>query len=138
MTDLIKNFIKGKGLGFYFAAVSIVFAVIALIAYSVAGQDSYGFVPAVVVLLAFGIVSCGVFAYRNFFRIGPMVAMAFFGGAAGVFVYSRFMYYSHQFYGIASDPITGAMVLATIAFIGMLLTGILSGFFKWDKGGDTL
>ena len=132
----MKNFIKNKKAGFYFAAASIVFAVIGLIAYSVAGQDSYGFAPAVVVLLALGIVCCGAFAYRNFFGIGPLAAMAFYGGAAGVFIYSRFMYYSHQFYGIASDPITGAMVVSTVAFAGLLITGMLSGFFKWEKGGD--
>lgn len=132
----MKEFLKNKGVGFWCGAASMVFALIGLIAYAVAGQDSYGFAPAVVVLLALGIVAGGAFAYRNFFNIGPMVVMAFFGGAAGVFVYSRFMYFSHQFYGIASDPITAAMVVATVALAAMLVANAAAAFCKWEKGGE--
>lgn len=129
----MTEFIKSKSVGFYFAFVGLLFAVVGLIAYSIAGQDSYGFVPAVDVLLALGILSGGLFCFKNFLHIGPMVTMVFLGSALGVFLYSRFMYYSHQYYGIASDPITGAMVVTTVAFIGMIVCSVVSAFLKWEK-----
>ncbi len=129
----MKSFISSKGIGFWFAVASELFALMGLISYSIAGQDAFGFMPAIVVFLVLGIAVGIIFGWRNFLRIGPMVMMIFFGGAASVFVYSRFMYFSHLFYGIASDPITGAMVVSTVAFIGMLVACALSGFFKWEK-----
>lgn len=132
----MKNILSKKGAGFYLQVLTILCAVVGLIAYTVAGQDSYGFVPAVDVLLALGIVCGIVFCVKDFFRAGPILTMAFLGSAVGVFLLSRFMYYAHQFYGIASDPITGAMVVTTAAFIGMLVFGMISAFFAWDKEGE--
>ena len=132
----MKNILSKKGAGFYLQVLTILCAVVGLIAYTVAGQDSYGFVPAVDVLLALGIVCGIVFCIKDFFRAGPILTMAFLGSAVGVFLLSRFMYYAHQFYGIASDPITGAMVATTVAFIGMLEFGMISAFFAWDKEGE--
>ena len=129
----MKNILSKKGAGFYLQVLTILCAVVGLIAYTIAGQDSYGFVPAVDVLLALGIVCGIVFCVKDFFRAGPILTMAFLGSAVGVFLLSRFMYYAHQFYGIASDPITGAMVATTVAFIGMLVFGMISAFFIWDK-----
>lgn len=122
-----------KGVGFYLQLVTILFAVVGLISYTIAGQDNYGFVPLVDVLLALGIVCGIVFSIKDFFHAGPIITVAFLGGATGVFLLSRFMYYAHQFYGIASDPITGAMVATTVAFVGMLVFGMISAFFIWDK-----
>ena len=132
----MKNILSKKGAGFYLQVLTILCAVVGLITYTVAGQDSYGFVPAVDVLLALGIVCGIVFSIKDFFRAGPILTMAFLGSAVGVFLLSRFMYYAHQFYGIASDPITGAMVATTVAFIGMLVFGMISAFFAWDKEGE--
>lgn len=132
----MKNILSKKGAGFYLQVLTILCAVVGLISYTVAGQDSYGFVPAVDVLLALGIVCGIVFSIKDFFRAGPILTMAFLGSAVGVFLLSRFMYYAHQFYGIASDPITGAMVATTVAFIGMLVFGMISAFFAWDKEGE--
>lgn len=132
----MKNILSKKGAGFYLQVLTILCAVVGLIAYTVAGQDSYGFVPAVDVLLVLGIVCGIVFCVKDFFRAGPILTMAFLGSAVGVFLLSRFMYYAHQFYGIASDPITGAMVATTVAFIGMLVFGMISAFFAWDKEGE--
>lgn len=132
----MKNILSKKGAGFYLQVLTILCAVVGLIAYTIAGQDSYGFVPAVDVLLALGIVCGIVFSIKDFFRAGPILTMAFLGSAVGVFLLSRFMYYAHQFYGIASDPITGAMVVTTAAFIGMLVFGMISAFFAWDKEGE--
>ena len=132
----MKNILSKKGAGFYLQVLTILCAVVGLIAYTIAGQDSYGFVPAVDVLLALGIVCGIVFCVKDFFRAGPILTMAFLGSAVGVFLLSRFMYYAHQFYGIASDPITGAMVATTVAFIGMLVFGMISALFAWDKEGE--
>lgn len=132
----MKNILSKKGAGFYLQVLTILCAVVGLIAYTIAGQDSYGFVPAVDVLLVLGIVCGIVFCVKDFFRAGPILTMAFLGSAVGVFLLSRFMYYAHQFYGIASDPITGAMVATTVAFIGMLVFGMISAFFAWDKEGE--
>ena len=132
----MKNILSKKGAGLYLQVLTILCAVVRLIAYTVAGQDSYGFVPAVDVLLALGIVCGIVFCVKDFFRAGPILTMAFLGSAVGVFLLSRFMYYAHQFYGIASDPITGAMVATTVAFIGMLVFGMISAFFACDKEGE--
>ena len=132
----MKNILSKKGAGFYLQVLTVLCAVVGLIAYTLAGQDSYGFVPAVDVLLALGIVCGIVFSIKDFFRAGPILTMAFLGSAVGVFLLSRFMYYAHQFYGIASDPITGAMVVTTAAFIGMLVFGMISAFFAWDKEGE--
>lgn len=131
----MKFSLKNKKVGFYFGMIGVLFAIIGLISYSIAGQDSYGFVPTVDVLLVLGIVSGVVFGYRDFFGIGSIVTTAFLGSALGVFINSRFMYYSHQYYGIASDPITGAMIVTTIAFIGMILFVCISAFLGWEKGG---
>lgn len=129
----MKNVLAKKGTGFYLEAVAVLFAIVGLISYSVAGQDSYGFVAGIDVLLVLGIVCGAVFCVKDFFRAGPILVMAFLGSATGLFLFSRFMYFAHQFYGIASDPMTGAMIATIVAFIGMLVFGILSAFFVWDK-----
>lgn len=129
----MKEFLKNKGMGFYFGAVSVTFAIAAIISYTIAGQDGYGFVPTVDAFLALGVIVGMVFLYRDFMRIGPMVITAFFGTAFGIFIYSRFMYYSHQFYGIASDPITGAMIACSVTFAGALIFGMISAFVRWEK-----
>lgn len=129
----MKDFLKNKSAGFYLGAASVAFAIAAVISYTIAGQDSYGFVPAVDVLLILGVIAGMVFLYRDFMRIGPMVIVAFFGAALGVFIYSRFMYYSHQFYGIASDPMTGAMIACSVTFVGTVLFGVISAFVRWEK-----
>lgn len=129
----MKSLFEKKGIGFYLEVAAILFAVIGLIGYSVAGQDSYGFVAWVDVLLVIGIVCGLVFLFRDFFRAGPIIVMAFLGAAVGVFLLSRFMYYSHQIYQIASDPMSGSMICTTVAFIGMIVCGVASAFFDWDK-----
>lgn len=129
----MKDFLKNKSTGFYLGAASVAFAIAAVISYTIAGRDSYGFVPAVDVLLILGVIAGMLFLYRDFMRIGPMVIVAFFGAALGVFIYSRFMYYSHQFYGIASDPITGAMIACSVTFAGTVLFGVISAFVRWEK-----
>lgn len=136
LTSAIGGFIKKKGIGFYLQAACVVLAVITAIGYAVAGTDSYGFVPMVVVLLVLGIAAGIVFCIRDFLGLGPVVTMAFYGAAAGVFIYSRFMYYSHQYYGIASDPMSGAMILTTVAFIALIVCSIVGAFFLTDKEGD--
>ena len=133
LSAAIGGFIRKKGIGFYLQAACVVLAVITAIGYAVAGTDSYGFVPAVDVLLVCGIAAGVVFCAKDFFRLGPVVSMAFYGSAAGVFLYSRFMYYSHQYYGIASDPMTGAMILTTVSFIVLIVCGVVSAFFLTDK-----
>jgi len=128
----MKASLKHKGPGCWVNFAAAAFAAVGMVAYAIAGRDSYGFVAWVEVLLALGIVSAIVFGVRDFLTAGPVVTAALFGGAVGVFLNSRFMYYSHQFYGIASDPITGAMVVTTIALAGMLLLEIVSGFMRWE------
>ena len=130
----IKEFLGTKSVGFYLQAATILLAIVGLVSYSVAGTDSYGFVAGVDVLLVFGIAAGVVFSYKDFFRAGPIVVMAFLGSAIGLFLFSRFMYYSHQFYGLASDPMSGAMIATTIAFVGMLVCNVVSAFFPWEKG----
>lgn len=127
------KFFEKKGIGFYLQVATIVFAIIGLISYTIAGQDSYGFVAGVDVLLVIGILAGLLFCFKDFFRAGPIIVMAFLGAAAAVFILSRFMYYSHQFYGIASDPMSGSMIATTVAFIGMIVCNIVSAFFSWDK-----
>lgn len=127
------KFFKKKGIGFYLQIATILFAIIGLISYTVAGQDSYGFVAGIDVLLVIGILAGVLFCCKDFFRAGPIVVMAFLGAAVAMFILSRFMYYSHQFYGIASDPMSGAMIVTTVAFIGMIVCNIISAFFSWDK-----
>lgn len=132
----MKNFLAKKGIGFYLQLVTILFALVGLISYSVAGKDSYGLDAGVVVLLVLGIVVGLVFCFKDFFTAGPIIAMALFGGAVGLFLVSRFMYYSYLYFGVdASKSMSGAMMATTIAFVGMLVCGIVSAFFAWDKGG---
>ena len=94
---------------------------------------SYGFVPLVEVFLALGIISAAIFSWRDFFGFGPVVTMAFFAAGFGVFLNSRFMYYSHQYYKIASDPISVSMIITTIGMIGMLFFELISAFMSWEK-----
>ena len=90
----------------------------------------------VVVLLALGIVVGLVFCIKDWFTAGPIIVMAFFGGAVGLFLVSRFMYYSYLYFGVdASSTISGAMLATTVSFVLMLVLGIVSAFFAWDKGG---
>ncbi len=128
----MSGILKNKRPGVFVNLIATAFALAALIAYSVAGQDSYGFVPAVDVLLGLGIVASLVFTWHDFFGFGPAVVMALFGAGFAVFLNSRFMYYSHQYYGIASDPITTAMIVTTVAFAGMIVFEIISAFMRWE------
>ena len=129
----MAKLLKGKKIGAYFNLVAAAFAIVALIGYAFAGKDSYGFVPMVVILLALGVVSALVFTWHDFYEFGPVVTMIFFAAGFGVFLNSRFMYYSHQYYKIASDPISTAMIVTTIGMIGMLLFELVSAFMCWEE-----
>ena len=128
--------LRNRNAGSILNLIAAAFALAALIAYTIAGKDSYGFVPLVDVLLAAGIFSALVFSARDFFDCGSLVTMALFAAAFSVFLNSRFMYYSHQYYGIASDPITPAMMATTVAMIGMILFEMIAGFLRWGKKGE--
>ncbi len=129
----MKNFLQNKKLGFYLNLGAVAFAVIGIIAYAAAGQDSYGYVPMVNILLGLGVLSGLVFSIRDFGGIGPVVTMALMGAGVGMFLNSRFMYYAHQFYNIASDPITAAMIVTTVALIAMVVLEVASGFVRWEE-----
>ena len=129
----MKNIFHDKTAGVLCNLIAAAFAVVAMIAYAVAGRDSYGFVPMVEILLGFGVLSALIFSWHDFSEFGPLVTMLFFGSGFSVFLNSRFMYYSHQFYKIASDPITTAMIITTIALIGMIIFEIISGFMRWGE-----
>ena len=129
----MKNFLKNKKTGFYLNLGAVAFAVIGMIAYAAAGKDSYGFVPLVNNLLGLGAAAGLIFGIRDVGGIGPVVTAALMGSGVGVFLNSRFMYYAHQYYKIASDPITTAMIVTTVALIGMLLLVIASGFCRWEE-----
>ena len=51
----MAKILKDKRAGVYFNLIAAFFCVIAMIGYTFAGQDSYGFVPLVEVFLALGI-----------------------------------------------------------------------------------
>lgn len=129
----MKTFLKNKKIGFYLNLAAVVCAVVGMAAYAAAGKDSYGFVPNVNLLLGLGAAAGVVFSIRDFGGVGPVVTAALMGSGVGVFLNSRFMYYAHQFYQIASDPITPAMIVTTAAFICMLVCVIASGFFRWEE-----
>ena len=129
----MAKILKDKRAGVYFNLIAAFFCVIAMIGYAFAGQDSYGFVPLVEVFLALGIISAAISSWRDFFGFGPVVTMAFFAAGFGVFLNSRFMYYSHQYYKIASDPISVSMIITTIGMIGMLFFELISAFMSWEK-----
>lgn len=109
------------------------FAVFTMIAYAVAGRDSYGLRPMVLFLLGIGVILGILLSKRDFLDLGSVIVMACFGAAFGVFINSRFMYYAHQYYGIASDPITVPMILTTIGFVGIILCEIISAFMRWGE-----
>lgn len=129
----MNSILKNKTPGVYLNLIAAMFAVLAMIGYATAGRDSYGFVPLVIILLALGVISALIFSWRDFFGFGPVVTMAFFAAAFAVFLNSRFMYYSHQYYGIASDPISTAMIVTTIGFAGMILFELISAFMRWEE-----
>lgn len=129
----MKTFLKNKKIGFYLNLGAVACAVIGMIAYAAAGQDSYGYVPMMNVLLGLGVAAGLIFSIRDFGDVGPVVTAALLGSGVGVFLNSRFMYYAHQYYKIASDPITTAMIVTTAAQIGMLLLVIASGFCRWEE-----
>jgi hypothetical protein len=128
--------LKNRSAGTCLNLVATAFALIALVAYTIAGKDSYGFVPLVDVLLAAGIASAVIFTARDFFECGSIITMILFAAGFSVFLKSRFMYYSHQYYGIASDPITPAMIVTTAAMIGMILFEMAAGFLRWGRKGE--
>ena len=88
MKKAFQDLTAGKILNLAAAA----FAAVALIGYSIAGQDSYGFVPMVDVFLVLGIVSALVFSVKDVLGLGSIVTIVCFSISFSVFIYSRFMY----------------------------------------------
>ncbi len=129
----MKTFLAKKGIGFYLMGLAVVLAIGGIVSYSIAGGDSFGFEPLVVVFLSLAVLSGVVFGVKNFFGAGSLVVTAFLCVAVGVFLNDRFMYYSHLYYGIASEPITVAMIFTTIFFIAMVVLSVSSAFFRQDK-----
>lgn len=127
------KWLKKKTLGIKINLVAAGFAVLTMIAYAVAGKDSYGLVPMVEVLLGLGILCAVLSCVRDVFGFGPIVTMALYGAAFAVFINSRFMYYAHQYYGIASNPITTSMIVTTVGFVGIFLFGSIAGFMTWGE-----
>ncbi len=129
----MKTFLSKKSTGFYLMEVAALSALGGIISYSIAGNDSFGFVPLVVVFLALSVVAGVVFGIKNVLGLGPIVISALSCVAVGIFINDRFMYYSHLFYGIASEPITVEMVFTTVLFIIMIVSSVVSAFFVTDK-----
>jgi hypothetical protein len=129
----MKDFISKKGPGFYLMAADLIFVLLGIIAYAQAGQDSFGFVPAVVVLLVVAFAAGLVCCWKDFFECGSLLVAILICLAFGYFINDRYIYYAHLYFHIASEPITGAMVVTTVAFIGMLVISLVGPFFDIDK-----
>lgn len=127
------KWLKNKSLGVKINLIAACFAALTMVAYAIAGRDSYGFVPLVEILLGLGILASVLLSARDLLGFGPIVTMAIYGAAFAVFINSRFMYYAHQYYGIASNPITASMIVTTAGFAGMILFGCVSGFMTWGE-----
>lgn len=120
-------------LGFIFESIALLFALIAMVGYTIAGKkDGLGFVQAVDIFLILGITFGIIFLIKDFFELGPIISTSFLSLGFGLFINNRFMYYSHLYYGISSDPLSVEMLFATVGFVGMFLFSFIAAFLTWN------
>lgn len=130
----MKEFFAKKSVGFYLMAIATLCALIGLISYAIGSTtDGFGCKTAVIVVLAIAVLAGIVFCVRDIFHMGSIVVTTLLCIAVGIFLNSRFIYYAHLYYGIASYPMTVPMMIATIAFVAMLVLSLVSAFFKQEK-----
>ena len=128
MKDIAK-----KSTGFYLLAGAVLFCVIGLIAYWIAGNDVFGLQPMVLVFLALAAVAGVIFCVKDFYGLGPIVVTILISIAFGYLFNARFMYFSHIFYGISSEALSASMLITVISFAAALVLSITSAFLKKES-----
>ena len=130
---MLKSYFSQKSIGFYILIVAIVSAFICLIFYATGSNDLYGSDVRITILLTTATIAGLIFSYKDFFGFGSILISILACITMGIFLSSRYVYFSNLYFNISPEPVNKSITVVTIFLILMIITGIVSAFFRQEK-----
>jgi hypothetical protein len=129
----MKEFIKRKRAGFYFALITLMISLFSFGSYLAAANDSYGYNGILIFLYLGAVATTVVFLIKDFGDVGAIVTGILYGAVFGMFIKERFVYFATALLGISQDGLNPKMLLALVAMLMAILINILGAFLAREK-----
>lgn len=136
--DKIKNFLAGRGVGYYLSLLAVVCGMLAGILYICTGVSSFNpdLNVSALVCIWVAVAMCAVSAVFDFKDIRYVAAMLFLYGLL-MYIDSQVTYIANVFvaidgYGFTSGFLS-TLIFSLLSFVVALLAGILTKWRPWAK-----
>lgn len=130
---MIKTLFRGKHIGFYLYAATVVMALVSFICYLASANDSYGYDEKAIILYLVSIVVGVFFTLKVYSGIGHIVSALLYGAIFWSIVSGRVMYFMVSFSGIVPEPVSIVLMVALVLLLIMLLINIAASFFATER-----
>ncbi len=136
--DKIKNFLVGRGVGYYLSLLAVVCGMLAGILYICTGVSSFNpdLNVSALVCIWVAVVMCAVSAVFDFKDIRYVAAMLFLYGLL-MYIDSQVTYIANVFVAIDGYGFTAGflstLIFSLLSFVVALLAGILTKWRPWAK-----
>lgn len=128
-----KEFLRGKGAGFWFGVVTALLTLFSFANYLLAANDSYGYDGILIALYVVTLAADVVFLVKDFLDIGALLAGVLTGFLFGMFVKERFTYFATGLLGISQTGIAGGIMTALLSLLLIVFINIIGAFFMRDR-----
>lgn len=136
--DKIKNFLAGRGVGYYLSLLAVVCGMLAGILYICTGVSSFNpdLNVSALVCIWVAVAMCAVSAVFDFKDIRYVAAMLFLYGLL-MYIDSQVTYIANVFVAIDGYGFTAGflstLIFSLLSFVVALLAGILTKWRPWAK-----
>lgn len=136
--DKIKNFLAGRGVGYYLSLLAVVCGMLAGILYICTGVSSFNpdLNVSALVCIWVAVAMCAVSAVLDFKDIRYVAAMLFLYGLL-MYIDSQVTYIANVFVAIDGYGFTAGflstLIFSLLSFVVALLAGILTKWRPWAK-----
>ena len=136
--DKIKNFLVGRGVGYYLSLLAVVCGMLAGILYICTGVSSFNpdLNVSALVCIWVAVAMCAVSAVFDFKDIRYVAAMLFLYGLL-MYIDSQVTYIANVFVAIDGYGFTAGflstLIFSLLSFVVALLAGILTKWRPWAK-----
>lgn len=130
----MKNFLKGKSIGFYIYLLTIILALVSFVYYISAANDTYGYDTIVIVLYVISIVVGCVFLALELYEVGPIVSGILYSAIFGMLIKGRLIYFVTQLMSISDQGVSSGVLLALLLLIVIVFLNMIGAFFSRERG----
>jgi hypothetical protein len=130
----MKDFLKNKGIGFWFVAAAMVLTLIAFIAYIVNGSAIRNVNGGVIFFFIVAFLAEGVTLWKEFYGIAAWIAAIFTGIALGYYLSFSADYIGYLFTGVMGYAGTmGSFLTFAICSVLAIIAAIVANFVQIEK-----